>query len=117
MEIIEGRYDSTTTIYNKLVRDNIIDILTEQGKTCDWFVEGVFDDYMAALDKKLNEELAEYYESNNLSELMDVVEVIYAILKARGMDLNEFHLQRREKRNLKGGFERRIMLKSVTERH
>lgn len=117
MEFSNMQNHDTKTIYNKLVRDNIPDIIKEKGDDCEWYVEGVYDEYIAALDKKLNEELAEYYQSNNLSELMDVVEVIYAILKARGMDLNEFHLQRREKRNLKGGFEQRIILKSVTERH
>ena len=46
-------------IYNKLVRDKIPQIIEASGKTCE--TEVLSDErYLEMLDKKLNEELAEY---------------------------------------------------------
>ena len=42
------------------------------------------EDYKDFLDKKLNEEVAEYQSSKSLSELADIIEVVYTIAKTRG---------------------------------
>ena len=72
-----------TKIYNKLVRDRIPEIIEADGKTC---VTEILPDkqYLEMLDAKLNEELAEYQESKSLEELADLLEVIRAVVKARG---------------------------------
>lgn len=96
-------------IYNKLVRDKIPDII---GATC---VTRVLSDaeYLEALDAKLDEELAEYHESGDAEELADLLEVIYAIAKARGIDVVG---KRIEKAARRGGFEKRIMLCHVEDK-
>lgn len=46
-------------------------------------------DYLDLLDQKLNEELAEYQESKSPEELADLLEVIHAVMKARGWTLEK----------------------------
>ena len=68
------------TVYNKLVRDKIPDIITASGKHP---VTRVLsnEEYLAELDKKLIEEGNEYQADKSLEELADMLEVIYAIAK------------------------------------
>ena len=69
--------------YHKLVRDRIPEIIEADGKTCTW--ETLSEEaYLQLLDKKLNEELAEYQESKSLEELADLLEVMQAVIRARG---------------------------------
>ena len=102
-------------VYNKLVRDKIPEIITASGKTCE--IEILSDEaYLQMLDKKLDEELAEYHKDQNIEELADLLEVLYAVAKARGYSLEELYQVRDEKQKSRGGFDRKILLKSVTER-
>lgn len=69
--------------YNKLVRNRIPGIIEAEGKTC--VIETLSDErYLEMLDAKLNEELAEYQESKSLEEMADLLEVMGAVVKARG---------------------------------
>ena len=68
------------------------------------------------LDKKLSEELAEYHTAQNLEELADLLEVLYAAALSRGYTLEQLEQVRVEKRNARGGFEKKILLKCVEER-
>ena len=69
--------------YDKLVRDRIPEIIQADGKRC--VVETLSDEgYLSLLDRKLDEELAEYQESKSLEELADLLEVIRAVVRARG---------------------------------
>ncbi len=61
-------------------------------------------------DKKLNEEIQEYQESKEIEELADVLEVIYAICKARGHSIDELHKTREQKCALRGAFDKRYFL-------
>lgn len=98
--------------FKKLVRDKIPDIIKQQGVTP--YIEILSDDkYLLELDKKLNEEIKEYQESKDLEELADVVEVIYAICKARGYTIDELQRVREEKCNNRGGFSKKIFLCST----
>ena len=103
-----------TIIYNKLVRDKIPKIIEDSGKTCE--IE-VLDDktYLEMLDKKLTEELNEYYESHNAEELADLLEVVYATAKARGYTKEQLEEIRQNKADKRGAFDQKILLKSVTE--
>ena len=58
-------------IYNKLVRDRIPEIIEADGRKCETVILSD-EEYIAALDKKLSEELAEYLESGSLEELADL---------------------------------------------
>lgn len=101
--------------YHKLVRDHIPEIIEADGKTC--VCETLSDgDYLSLLDQKLNEELAEYQESKSLEELADLLEVIQAVVKARGWTLEDLERVRAEKAAKRGGFEKKILLKEVRER-
>ena len=78
-----------TKTYHKLVRDRIPEIIEADGKTC--VCETLTDEnYIHLLDQKLNEELAEYQESKSLEELADLLEVLQAVVKARGWTLEEW---------------------------
>ena len=63
----------------------------------------------------MNEELAEYQESKSLEELADLLEVMQAVVKARGWTMEELETVRKKKAAERGGFERKIMLKEVVE--
>lgn len=101
-------------VYNKLVRDKIPEIIEKSGKTCT--VEKLTDEkYIVMLDAKLTEELAEYQESKSLEELADLLEVMGAVVKARGYSWDELTKVRKKKLEERGGFEKRILLKEVYE--
>ena len=71
--------------YNKLVRDLIPEIIRQSGGTPIIRTIEDQDEYVAYLNAKLNEELAEYQESLNLEELADIQEVIYSMFIVLGM--------------------------------
>ena len=98
--------------YNKLVRDRIPEIIEASGKTC--VIEILSDeDYLCMVDAKLDEELAEYHKDQNIEELADLMEVIYAAAIARGHTLKELEQVRAEKAEKRGGFAKKILLKEV----
>ena len=101
-------------VYNKLVRDKIPQIIEKNGQTC---VTQILpqDVYIQKLDEKLTEELAEYQQSKELEELADLLEVMEAVVKARGYSWQELLAIRDKKREKRGGFEDRILLTEVQE--
>lgn len=84
-------------IYNKLVRDRIPQIIEEAGKRCETEVLSN-ERYLEMLDKKLDEELAEYQTEKKVEELADLLEVVYAVAKARGCPVAELEQIRTEKK-------------------
>lgn len=62
---------------------------------------------MTELDKKLNEECAEYQADKSIEELADMLEVMYAIAKARGWSVSELEAVRREKAEKRGALKAR----------
>ena len=100
--------------YHKLVRDRIPEIIEADGKTC--VCETLSDEaYIRLLDQKLNEELVEYQESKSLEELADLLEVMQAVVRARGWTLDELEQVRADKAAERGGFVKKILLKEVWE--
>ncbi len=73
------------------------------------------EEYLKMIDAKLDEELAEYHKDENLEELADLLEVIYAAAKARGYTLEELEKVRAEKAEKRGAFEKKLLLKEVIE--
>ena len=67
------------------------------------------------IDAKLDEELAEYHKEQNVEELADLLEVIYAAAKASGYTLEQLEAVRAEKASKRGAFEKEILLKEVIE--
>ena len=100
--------------YDKLIRDKIPEIIEQSGKKC--IVEVMDNDtYIEYLDQKLNEELAEYQQDKSIEELADLLEVIYAVAVARGYSVEDLERIRVEKTEKRGAFEKRLLLKSVSE--
>ena len=100
--------------YNKLVRDKIPQIIEEDNKKCS---VRILDDqeYLRMVDAKLDEELAEYHKDQNIEELADLLEVIYAATKARGYNVEDLERIRKKKADKRGAFDKKIFLETVTE--
>ena len=67
------------------------------------------------IDAKLDEELAEYHKDQNIEELADLLEVIYAAACARGYSIEQLEQIRAEKAAKRGGFQEKILLMGVKE--
>ena len=99
-------------VYNKLVRDNIIQIIQKDNK------EATYDilsdtDYQKELNIKLLEEVNEYLVDDNIEELADILEVIDAICEVKGVKLEDVIKIKENKRLNRGGFSKKIYLKEV----
>ena len=94
---------------NKLVRDKIPEIIEADGRTCKTHILSD-EEYLSALEEKLNEEVAEYQKDKNLEEMADVLEVLQAICIARGYTLEELEALRKKKADDRGGFSEKIFL-------
>ena len=97
------------TIYNKLVRDNIPEIILNNGEIPK--VRTLSDDeFLKELEKKLVEEVNEYILSKDETELADIAEVLFAICRARNISEDRL-LELRENKNAKNGaFNRKFFL-------
>lgn len=103
-------------IFNKLVRDNIPDIIASNGEES---VTRILTDeeYEAALYKKLLEETNEVISSKSsgetLEELADVLEILMLIAKLNGKTLDDVLKIAAQKKLKRGGFEKRIFLEKT----
>ena len=101
-------------VYNKLVRDKIPEIIEADGKCCKTEILSD-EEYIKMIDAKLDEELAEYHEDQNIEELADLMEVIYAAAEARGYSVEELEAVRLAKVEKRGAFKEKIFLREVYE--
>ena len=104
-----------TITYNKLVRDRIPEIIESSGKSCTTEILSA-EEYLRMIDAKLDEELAEYHEDQNIEELADLLEVIRAAAIARGYSVEDLERVRAEKAATRGGVEKRMLLVEVVEK-
>lgn len=104
-----------TTIYNKLVRDRIPEIVESSGKKAIYEVITNDEDYIKFLKGKLVEEMNEFLESDDIAELADMGEVMHALLEYKGVSVETFQRIRLEKLEKSGGFKKRLLLKEVIE--
>lgn len=102
--------------YNKLVRDNIPNIIKANGE------EPIYhtlndDEYWDALLKKDIEELEEVKSAESkdevLKELGDKLEILRAMAKYHGFTLEDVIKQADKKRQTNGGFQKRLFLETV----
>ena len=99
-------------VYNKLVRDKIPEmIINENRHPVTRILDN--DEYRVELNKKLQEEVKEYIEDNNVEELADIVEVVYGILDSMDISIEEFEHVRKAKVDKRGAFKDRIYLESA----
>lgn len=103
-------------VYNKLVRDNIPNIIVGNGEEP---ITRILNDkeYKEELEKKLYEEYQEVINTNTkeerLEELADMVEVISYLAKVEGSNLDEVMNIAKDKSSKRGGFEEKIFLEKV----
>ena len=102
-----AKEDERGAVMGKLVRDKIPEIIKNDGKTP--IIEILSnEDYLKELDKKLNEEVAEYQADKSIDEMADVLEVLFAICEARGHSVDELMRARDNKNISRGGFKDKI---------
>lgn len=102
-------------IYNKLVRDKIPEnINSTEGRKCNYKILND-KEYLQELDKKIFEEAHEFIEEHSIEELADLMEVIFAIMKARNISVEDVEKFRQAKNNKKGSFNDKIYLIDVEQ--
>ncbi len=102
------------TVYNKLVRDRIPELIRAQGETPRTRILEQ-EEYTACLEAKLDEEVLEYHKERNLEELADILEVVYALAEDLGHTRQELEAVCDRKQEARGGFRDRIFLISKEE--
>ncbi len=70
---------------------------------------------MEELNKKLLEEVNEYLKDDNIEEMVDILEVIRAILDFKGTTYEEIEEKRVKKLKKRGGFKDKVYLEKVME--
>ena len=102
------------TTHNKLVRDNIPEIIRKDGKICTTKILDR-DEMIRALQEKLEEEVQEFALDANPEELADILEVVFASGKLLGYSPEDLEAMRLAKRHSNGGFSKNIFLIEVHE--
>ena len=104
--------------YNKLIRDNIPDIIiSKQEKPVTRILSD--EEYKKALEDKLYEEYEEVISAggnDRCEELADMIEVIRSLAKLENKTLEDIIRLAEEKRADRGGFDNKIYLEKVIER-
>lgn len=95
--------------FDKLVRDRIPEIITAAGERP---ITEILDeaDYLRCLEEKLDEEVGEYHRDKTPEELADILEVVFSLGEAAGVDREALLTLCGRKRQARGGFQRRIFL-------
>lgn len=102
-------------IYNKLVRDNIPQIIEEKGEE-PITRELNLDEYKLALETKLEEECREVITAkceDRIEEIADALEVLRALAKLEGATLDDIIDVANRKSTKRGAFDKRIFLEKV----
>lgn len=102
------------TTYNKLVRDKIPEIIERNGQTPVTHTLGD-EAFLAALDAKLSEEVAEYRENPSMEEIADILEVLEAIVAMRNYPQAELRRKKNAKMVKNGSYTSRIFLEKVLD--
>ena len=106
-------------IYNKLVRDRIPEIIQKEGNIADIIILSE-ESFKQAIKEKLIEEATEVCNAQNrddiLSELADLQEVMDTIKQLYNINTLEVNTIQAVKALQRGKFEKRLYLKSVSEK-
>jgi predicted house-cleaning noncanonical NTP pyrophosphatase (MazG superfamily) len=98
----------------KLVRDNIPKIIESCGRKCETrILEN--GEFLAELNKKLIEETVEYIQSGDVMELVDIEEVLLAIIETKKVSKKRFEDLRKIKEKERGAYKNRVYLISSEE--
>ncbi|MDN7242219.1 nucleoside triphosphate pyrophosphohydrolase [Planococcus sp. N028] len=104
--------------YNKLVRDNIPEIIKRSGKEFSMLILSE-EKYRIALNKKIDEELNEYYDAKDnkeaIEELADILELIQVSAETLGFSLEQLEKIRKVKAEKNGSFKKRVFLIEIED--
>ncbi|MBU2561784.1 MAG: nucleoside triphosphate pyrophosphohydrolase [Nanoarchaeota archaeon] len=101
--------------HNKLVRDRIPEIIREDNHVPVTHIAGD-EEYWQKLKEKLEEEVKEFQDSEEVKELADILEVINAICNHKGIDKDMLEQLRKERAEKRGAFKRKIILEETRDR-
>lgn len=106
------------TEYNKLVRDNIPQIIEASGKKPTWYELGD-KDFLTALQCKVTEEIKELMEAktykDQIEECADLLTVFFQYMDHFNLEADEVLIKALEKNMTHGLFHRKIFLQSVED--
>lgn len=97
---------------HKAVRDKIPEIIAKDGQAAIYEIMPA-EAWPHFLVVKLKEETNEYAKSEEVEELADILEIIYALAELSGVSRSELEVLRKKKARGRGGFEKRIYLKEI----
>lgn len=110
------------TLYYKLVRDNVPDLIEATGNKCAYINETSDERFKILLSHKLieetnelNEAMANKSQDEVIEEIVDIQTVINAIVDYYGIDPDELNHAYEKKLNERGGFRKRVFLQTVTK--
>ena len=98
-------------IFDKLVRDNIPQIIEDNGGKAEIRILSD-EEYPVYLERKLDEEVGEYHRDKTAEELADILEVVYALASSIGCSQEKLQAIYQKKHEARGGFEKKILLLS-----
>lgn len=98
--------------YNKLVRDLIPEVIERSGKVSKTHIASS-EEYLRALSVKLREEVDEFIENPCEEEIADILEVIEALVKANGFNMETVLEVKKDKVADRGAFDKRLILETV----
>lgn len=100
---------------NKLARDKMPGVFEAQNRIHKTHI--LTDaEYAHELRNKLKEETAEFLEDNNLEELADILEVLYALTKNIGHTKDELEQARADKAKKYGTWDKKLYLVEVEKK-
>jgi len=101
------------TQYNKLVRDNILDILKEKNVKNTYHIAKNNKEFLGKLYEKFNEEFEEFKANPSIEEYADILEVLESIGRFYNFDLTEVKMAKKTKSMINGKFNKKIILDST----
>ena len=100
--------------YNKAIRDKIPEIIKESGSKCN--IKTLSDkEFLEKMEKKLDEEIAEYHQSKSVEEIADIIEVLERVAALKGTSVKELIRIKEEKAQKRGKFEKNLLLVDTEE--
>ncbi|MEK4130280.1 nucleoside triphosphate pyrophosphohydrolase [Solibacillus sp. FSL W8-0474] len=105
-------------VYNKLVRDKILEFIESEGLAYDARILES-NELLSEVKEKMIEEAKEFRAAKTVNEsveeLADVLELLHTALNVFGVTYEELEEVRQQKKENRGGFEKAIYLLNVED--